>query len=118
MCGRLPCTVLSSDFSPVPTHCPRPHNNRPWPRRGKLVIVLSLQDGRREGEIACRGEGAADSGGWSVSGASGGKGAAGSATVDLADWDGDQDWGGSLLYPPAALRLCHDEPSLQVTTTL
>jgi len=53
-----------------------------------------------------------------VSGASGGKGAAGSATVDLADWDGDQEWGGSLLYPPAALRLCHDEPSLQVTTTL
>jgi hypothetical protein len=60
------------------------HNNAKL--RGKLLLSVSLPDGRRVGE---------------------------SMGADSDDWNGDQDQGGKLLYPAHALYVCKDEPCLE-----
>lgn len=53
--------------------------------RGRLLLTVSLPDGRRTAE---------------------------SLGADTDDWDGDQDGGGRLIYPSHALYVCKDEPTL------
>ena len=58
------------------------------PCTGRLLITTSLPDARKDAYFM-------------------------DAIPDVTTWDGTQNHGGTLLYPPHAIFVCRDEPTLQ-----